>query len=187
MKSSLGIFLKRSLVFPILLFSTISLHWSLRKAFFSLLAVLWNSAFKWVYLPFSPLPIFLGFSCGSAGKESTCNVRNLGSIRGLGRAPGEGNSYPLQYFGLENSMDCLVHGVTESQTRLNNFHFHSLWQSGSVPWRLWGQGVVQMEYDMAAWYTMTGNWVWCSSKLNLPKYNSSLKYLFSSPKWELGN
>ena len=49
------IFLKRSLVFPILLFSSISLHWSLRKAFLSLLAVLWNSAFKWVYLSFSPL------------------------------------------------------------------------------------------------------------------------------------
>ena len=57
MKSSLGIsnFFKRSLVFPILLFSSISLHWSLRKAFLSLLAILWNSAFKWVYLSFSPL------------------------------------------------------------------------------------------------------------------------------------
>ena len=51
------IFLKRSLVFPNLLFSSISLHWSLRKAFLSLLAVLWNSAFKWVYLSFSPLPL----------------------------------------------------------------------------------------------------------------------------------
>ena len=49
------IFLKRSLVFPILLFSSISLHWSLRKAFLSALAILWNSAFKWVYLSFSPL------------------------------------------------------------------------------------------------------------------------------------
>ena len=48
-------FLKRSLVFPILLFSSISLHWSLRKAFFSLLPIFWNSAFKWVYLSFSPL------------------------------------------------------------------------------------------------------------------------------------
>ena len=46
------IFLKRSLVFPILLFSSVSLHWSLRKDFLSLLAILWNSAFKWVYLPF---------------------------------------------------------------------------------------------------------------------------------------
>ena len=50
------IFLKRSLVFPILLFSSISLHWSLRKAFLSLLAILWNSAFIWIYLSFSPLP-----------------------------------------------------------------------------------------------------------------------------------
>ena len=57
------IFLKRSLVFPILLFSSISLHWSLRKAFLSLLAILWNFAFKWVYLSFSPLPLaFLLFS-----------------------------------------------------------------------------------------------------------------------------
>ena len=50
------IFLKRSLVFPILLFSSISLHWLLKKSFLSLLAILWNSAFKWVYLFFSPLP-----------------------------------------------------------------------------------------------------------------------------------
>ena len=51
------IFLKRSLIFPILLFSSISLHWSLRKAFLSLLDILWNSTFKWVYLSFSPLPL----------------------------------------------------------------------------------------------------------------------------------
>ena len=59
MKCSLGIsiFLNRSLVFPILLFSSFSLHWSLRKAFLSLLAILWNSAFRWVYLSFSPLPL----------------------------------------------------------------------------------------------------------------------------------
>jgi len=50
------IFLKRSLVFPILLFSSISSHWSLRKAFLSLLAILWKAALKYVYLSFSPLP-----------------------------------------------------------------------------------------------------------------------------------
>ena len=50
------IFLKRSLIIPILLFSSIYLHWSLRKAFLSLLAIIWNSAFKWVYLSFTPLP-----------------------------------------------------------------------------------------------------------------------------------
>ena len=49
------IFLKRSLIFPILLFSYISLHWLLRKPFLSLLAILWNSAFKWIYLSISPL------------------------------------------------------------------------------------------------------------------------------------
>ena len=42
-------------------------------------------------------PVFLGLPGGSAGKESTCNVGNLGSVPGLGRSPGEQNSYPLQY------------------------------------------------------------------------------------------
>ena len=56
------IFLKRSLVFPILFFSSISLHWSLRKAFLSLLAILWNSAFRWVYLSFPLCLCFLFFS-----------------------------------------------------------------------------------------------------------------------------
>ena len=51
------IFLKRSLVFFILLFSSISLHWSPRKAFLYLCAILWNSTFRWVYLSFSPLPL----------------------------------------------------------------------------------------------------------------------------------
>ena len=60
--------------------------------------------------------IYMGFPCGSAGKESACNAGDLGSIPGLGRTPGEGNGYPLQYPGLENSMDCIVHGVTKSQT-----------------------------------------------------------------------
>ena len=52
--------------------------------------------------------MFLGFPGGSAGKESTYNVGDLGSIPGLERSPGEGNGYPLQYSGLENSMDCTV-------------------------------------------------------------------------------
>ena len=60
--------------------------------------------------------LFLGFPGGSAGKESDCNVGDLGLIPGLGRSPGEGNSYRLQYSGLENSMDCIVHGVVESDT-----------------------------------------------------------------------
>ena len=57
------------------------------------------------------------FPGGSAGKESACNAGDLGLIPTLGRAPGEGNSYPLQYSGLENSMDCIVYGVkAKSQT-----------------------------------------------------------------------
>ena len=71
-----------------------------------------------------PTPIFLGFPCDSAGKESPWNEGDLGSIPGLGRSSGEGQGYPLQYSGLENSMDCRVHGVTKSQTQLRDFHFH---------------------------------------------------------------
>ena len=110
-----------------------------------------------------PTPVLLGFPGGSDGKESTCNVGDLGSIPGLGRSTGEGIGYPLQYSwaslvaqlgknlpamwetwvqslgwedplekgvyslqysGLENSMDCIVQGVTKSQTRLSNLHFH---------------------------------------------------------------
>ena len=73
-----------------------------------------------------PTPVFLGFPYGSAGKESTCNVGDLGSIPGLGRSPGEGKGYPFQYSGLNNSMDCIVHGVEKSQTRLSDFHFTSV-------------------------------------------------------------
>ena len=65
-----------------------------------------------------------GFPGGSAGKESACNAGDLGSIPGLGRCPGEGKCYPLQYPGLENSMDCRVRGDTKSRTRLSDFHFH---------------------------------------------------------------
>ena len=58
----------------------------------------------------------------SAGKESACNAGDLGSIPGLGRSPGEGNGYSLQYSGLKNSMDSIVHGVAKSWTQMNDFH-----------------------------------------------------------------
>ena len=64
-----------------------------------------------------------GFLCGLAGKEFTCNAGNLDSVLGLRRSPGEGKGYPPQYSGLENSMDCIVHWVKKSQTRLSDFHF----------------------------------------------------------------
>ena len=74
-----------------------------------------------------PTPVFLGFPCGSAGEELACNAEYLGLIPGLGRYTGEGNSYPLQYSGLEDSVDCLNHGggVAKSWTRLSNFHFQT--------------------------------------------------------------
>ena len=60
--------------------------------------------------------VYVGFPGGSDSKESTCNAGDSGLIPGLGRSPGEEKSYPLQYSGLENSMDCIVHGVAESDT-----------------------------------------------------------------------
>ena len=76
-----------------------------------------------------PTPVFLGFPCGSAGKKkSTCNLGDLGSIPGLGRSPEEGKGYTLQYSGLENSMNSIVHGVAKSRTRLSDFHIHFLFR-----------------------------------------------------------
>ena len=59
-----------------------------------------------------------------SGKELACSAGDLGSIPRLGRSPGKGESYPLQYSGLENSLECIVHGVAKSQIRLSDFHFH---------------------------------------------------------------
>ena len=81
------------------------------------------SSFKLLEFILSDLPKGL-LPDSSVGKESACNVGNLGSIAGLGRSPGEGKDYQLQYSGLENSMDYIVHGVAKSQTRLSDFHFH---------------------------------------------------------------
>ena len=66
-----------------------------------------------------PTPVFLGFPGGSDEKEFTCNAGDLGSIPRFRRSPGEGNSYPLQYSGLKNSMD----RVAKNRTRLSDFHF----------------------------------------------------------------
>ena len=84
----------------------------------------------------------MGFPGGSDGKESICNVGDLSLIPGLGRSPGEGKGYLLQYSGLENSMDCVAHGVTKSQTRLSNFHFtshHVKTGHGSTDWFILGK------------------------------------------------
>ena len=92
--------------------------------------------------------------CGSAGKESTCDAGDLGSIPGLGRSPGEGNGAPLQYSCLENPMDggtwkAAVHGVAEGWTQLSDFiftfHSHALEKemathSSVLAWRIPGTG-----------------------------------------------
>ena len=65
-----------------------------------------------------------GFPHSSIGKELSYNAGDLGLIPGLGRYSGEGKRYPLQYSGLENSMDYIVHGVAKSGIQLSDFHFH---------------------------------------------------------------
>ena len=109
---SLMVFLlKRSLVFPILLFFPIPLHWSLRKAFLFLLDILWNSAFKWVYLSFSPLPLtsllFLAICKASSDNHFAF----------------------LHFFFLGNCVDhrLLYNGTT-------SVHSSSIWLSDLIPW-----------------------------------------------------
>ena len=78
----------------------------------------------------------LGFPCSSAGKESTCNVGDLGSTPGLGRSPGEGKGYPLQYSVLENSMDSVSPWGLKELDRLSDFHFTFTWsQKDSLYYR----------------------------------------------------
>ena len=69
----------------------------------------------------------MGFPGSSVSKEFTCNAGDPGSIPGSGRSAGGGKGYPLQYSGLENSMDCRVHRVTKSWTGLSNFHFTDIY------------------------------------------------------------
>ena len=66
-------------------------------------------------IPWEPGPPYC-----SASKESACNVGDLGSIPGLRRSPGEGKGYPLQYSGLENSIDCIVHVIAKNRTQLSD-------------------------------------------------------------------
>ena len=72
-----------------------------------------------------------GFPDSSVGKESTCNAGDPISMPGVGRSPGDRKGYPLQCSGLENYMDCIVHGAAKSQIQLSDFHFHSLWFSAN--------------------------------------------------------
>ena len=82
-----------------------------------------------------PTPVFLSSPCGSSGKESPCNMGDLDSIPGLGKSARERNGYSLHYSGLENSMDCIAHGVSKSWTRLSDFHLHIRWPFVCLHWR----------------------------------------------------
>ena len=73
---------------------------------------------------YNDLTVVLGFPGSSAGQESACNTGDSCSISGSERSTGEGIGYPLQYSGLENSLDSIVHGVAKGQTQLSDFHFH---------------------------------------------------------------
>ena len=100
--------MKKSLFFPILLFSSISLHWSLRKAFFSHLGNLWNFAFKWEYISFSPLPF------ASLLFSAICNVTS--------------DSH-FAFLFLENDLDhSLLYNVT------NSVYSSSGTLSDLIPW-----------------------------------------------------
>ena len=78
----------------------------------------WGAIFRYIL-------VTKGFPQSSVGKESACNAGDPGFIPGSGRSTGEGKGYPLQYSGLENSMDSVVHGVANSQTQLSDLHFTS--------------------------------------------------------------
>ena len=75
-----------------------------------------------------------GFPCGSASKESACNVGDLGSIPGLRRSPGKGKVYPLQYSGLENSKNCIVHGSQRVGHNWATFTFTSFKSARLLIW-----------------------------------------------------
>ena len=102
--------------------------------------------------------IIKGFPGGSEGKESACNVGDLGSIPGLGRSPGEGNGNPLQYSCLENPMDrgawwATVHGVAKSRIWLSDFtSLHSTW---NVHFFLVGQYLLYMTLYVICWLFWT--------------------------------
>ena len=87
----------------------------------------------------------------NGGIESSCNAGDLGLIPGLGRSPGEGKSYPLQYSGLENSMHYTVHGVAKSQTWLSDSHFtFTLMPLSNLCVCGWGRGVWPGERGVAS-------------------------------------
>ena len=108
----------RSSFCPILILIVVITKHSFNSYSYLIYSQLYGLCIFYLLLPWC----FTSFLVGSDGKESACNAWDLGLIPELGRSPGEENGYPLQYSGLENSMDCIVHGVARSWTWLSEFH-----------------------------------------------------------------
>ena len=115
-------------------------------------------------------------ACGTAGKESSCSAGDLGSTPGLGRSPGEGKGYPLQYSGLENSTDCRVHGVTKNQTGLSDFHF------GEGDGTLLQYSCLKNSIDGGAWWAAVHGFV--KSWTRLSDSLSLLPFMHWRRKWQ---
>ena len=122
----------------------------------------------------------------SVGKESACNAGDLGSIPGLGRSPGEGRGYPLQYSGLENSMDCIVHRVTKSRTQLSDLHFQKcmmedtclimvLLNVKSTSFSFWGAGRVGAKSTFKLWCPQNSAVLWMQFLMQF-LFHSDLKF-----------
>ena len=122
----------------------------------------------------------MGFPCGSAGKESACNAGDLGSIPRLGRSAGKGKGYPIQYSGLENSMDCIVHGVAKSWTRLCNFHFTSFSLSCFTEGLSRHAGLLSTELSFVCFLILQALWCWSQRPYRFQ--NESLNNCFSNCK-----
>ena len=123
-----------------------------------------------------PVPVFLGFPCGSAGEESACSVGDLGLIPGLGRSAGEGKGYPLQYSVQENSMDYRVHGVTKNQTWLRNFYYYHYTVKG---FRVVNEAEVYVFLELSCFFhdpmdidnLISGSSAFSKSSLNIWKFS----------------
>ena len=100
----------------------------LAEYYFHPITVKTHSLIHWYNIDLANLsyskPWTRDFPDSSVGKESACNAGDPGLIPGLGRSAGKGKGYPLQYSGLRNSINCIVHGAAKSQTHLSDFHFH---------------------------------------------------------------
>ena len=123
----------------------------------------------------------LGFPSGSAGKEFTCNAGHLGSIPRLGKSLGEGNVYPLQYYGLENSMECIVHGVKDMATHSSILAWKILWME--EPGSLKSMGSQRVGYD---WVTSLHFMSPSQSHKSVPAWQNKIICLPTGIwKWEL--